>query len=120
MYSDIPHFSFYALGSIVSAAGALSDVFAYPNPYKPGSTGDFGQSVFGDGVVFESLPAGSRIRIFNLAGGLVRDLTDDDGDGRCLWDARTKDGARAASGVYLYLVTSPAGGKKSGRIAIIK
>ena len=120
VYADIPHFSFYALGSIISAAGTIADVFAYPNPYKPGSAGVFGQSVYGDGIVFESLPARSRVKIFNLAGGLMRELTDEDGDGRCLWDARNKDGARAASGIYLYLVTSPAGGKKSGRIAIIK
>ncbi len=120
VYADIPHFSFYALGSIISAAGTIADVFAYPNPYKPGSAGVFGQSVYGDGIVFESLPARSRVKIFNLAGGLVKELADEDGDGRCVWDARNKDGARAASGIYLYLVTSPAGGKKSGRIAIIK
>lgn len=120
VYADVPHFSFYALGSITSAAGSISDMFAYPNPYKPGSTGLHGQSVYGDGVVFESLPARSTVKIYNLAGGLVRELTDDDGDGRCFWNARNSDGARAASGTYLYLVASPAGGKKSGRIAIIK
>ena len=120
VYADIPHFSFYALGSVTSAAGTISDVFAYPNPYKPGSTGVFGESVYGEGIVFESLPAGSKVKIFSLAGGLVRELTDSDGDGRCLWDARNADGARAASGTYVYLVTSPAGGKKSGRVAIIK
>lgn len=120
VYADIPHFSFYALGSITSAAGTIADVFAYPNPYKPGSSGSFGQSVYGEGIVFESLPARSGVKIYNLAGGLVRELNDDDGDGRCLWNARNTEGARAASGTYLYLVTSPAGKKKSGRIAIIK
>lgn len=120
VYADIPHFSFYALGSITSAAGTIADVFAYPNPYKPGSSGSFGQSVYGDGIVFESLPARSGVKIYNLAGGLVRELNDDDGDGRCLWNARNTEGARAASGTYLYLVTSPAGEKKTGRIAIIK
>ncbi|MDP2865404.1 MAG: hypothetical protein Q8O90_04090, partial [Elusimicrobiota bacterium] len=120
VYADVPHFSFYALGSITSAAGTISEVFAYPNPYKPGSGGVFGASVYGEGIVFESLPAGSKVKIFSLAGGLVRELTDSDNDGRCLWDARNADGARAASGTYVYLVTSPAGGKKSGRLAIIK
>lgn len=120
VYADVPHFSFYALGSITSAVGSIADVFAYPNPYKPGSGGAFGQSVYGAGIVFESLPARSSLKIYNLAGGLVRELSDDDGDGRCLWDAKNKDGARAASGVYLYLATSPAGDKKSGRVAIIK
>jgi len=120
VYADVAHFSFYALGSITSAAGTIADVFAYPNPYRPGSSGIFGQSLYGPGIVFQSLPAKSNIKIFNLAGGLVKELSDDDGDGRCLWDARNSDGALAASGTYLYLVSSPAGGKKSGRIAIIK
>jgi len=120
VYADIPHFSFYSLGSVTSAAGTLADAFAYPNPYRPGSSGLFGQSTFGDNIVFASLPATSKVKIYNLAGGLVRELADDDGDGRCLWDTRNSDGTRAASGVYLYLITTPTGGKKSGRIAIIK
>ena len=120
VYADVPHFSFYSLGTVTSAVGAIADVFAYPNPYKPGSGGVFDESGYGEGIVFESLPARSKVKIYNLAGGLVRELSDDDGDGRCLWDARNKDGARAASGVYLFLATGPSGGKKSGRIAIIK
>lgn len=120
VYADISHFSFYALGSIVSVAGDIADVFAYPNPYKPGSAGLFGNSSFGEGVIFESLPARSTVKIFNVAGGLVREITDDDGDGRCRWDARNSNGTPAASGVYLYLVDAPTGGKKTGRIAVIR
>ncbi|OGR37566.1 MAG: hypothetical protein A2X29_00690 [Elusimicrobia bacterium GWA2_64_40] len=120
VYSDISHFSFYSLGSIISAAGELEDSFAYPNPYRPGSSGSFGNTSFGEGIVFESLPARSRIKIYNTAGGLVREVSDGDGDGRCLWDGRNSNGTAAASGVYIYLVNSPAGGKKTGRISIIR
>jgi hypothetical protein len=120
VYSDIPHFSFYALGNVISAAGELQDVFAYPNPYKPGSSGNFGNTSFGEGIVFESLPARSTIKIFNVAGGLVKEISDDDGDGRCLWDGRNSNGTTAASGVYIYLVNSPTDGKKTGRISIIR
>ncbi|MDD2806747.1 MAG: fibronectin type III domain-containing protein [Elusimicrobiales bacterium] len=119
VYLDTSHFSIYALGSQVSVVGELGTVFAYPNPYKPGSAGAFGQSVFGEGIVFESMPARAKVKIYSLAGGLVRELTDDDGDGRCLWDARNADGSRAASGVYIYIV-SAGGSKKVGRVAIIK
>lgn len=119
VYLDTSHFSIYALGSLPSAVGELKDVFAYPNPYKPGSAGAFGASSYGEGIVFESMPARSRLRVYSLGGGLVRELTDDDGDGRVVWDARNSDGARAASGVYIYVVG--AGGKKKvGRVAIIK
>ncbi|OGR96107.1 MAG: hypothetical protein A2016_09360 [Elusimicrobia bacterium GWF2_62_30] len=119
VYADLPHFSIYALGSLTSVTGALADVFAYPNPYRPGSGGNFDSTVFGEGIVFESLPARSKIKIYSLAGALVAEVSDDDGDGRCLWNARNKDGSRAASGVYLYVVSSDAG-KKKGRIAIIR
>jgi hypothetical protein len=121
VYADVPHFSFYALGSVTSAAGLLADMFAYPNPYRPGSSGEFGQSAFGDGIVFEAMPARSKIRIYSLAGAQVADLSDDDGDGRCLWNTRNPDGAKAASGIYLYIVTGPgSSAKKTGKIAIIR
>ncbi len=121
VYSDIAHFSFYALGSITSSAGLLADAFAYPNPYRPGSGGDFGESAFGDGIVFASLPARARVRIFSLSGAQVADLSDEDGDGRCLWNTRNPDGGKAASGVYFYIITGPGSkAKKTGKIAIIR
>ena len=119
VYLDTSHFSIYALGSVPSVVGELGTVFAYPNPYKPGSSGSFGQSAYGEGIVFESMPARSRLRVYSLGGGLVRELMDDDGDGRIVWDARNSDGTRAASGVYVYVVGS-GGKKKAGRVAIIK
>jgi hypothetical protein len=121
VYADVNHFSFYALGSVTSAIGALADVFAYPNPYRPGSGGNFGQSSFGDGIVFESLPAKAKVRIYSLAGAQVADLDDDDGDGRCLWNTRNPNGVKVASGIYLYVVTSPGSSKKkTGKVAIIR
>ncbi|PIU20347.1 MAG: hypothetical protein COT18_02820, partial [Elusimicrobia bacterium CG08_land_8_20_14_0_20_59_10] len=91
----------------------------YPNPYRPGSGGNFDNTMFGAGIVFESLPARSKIKIYSLSGALVAEVSDDDGDGRCLWNTRNKDGSRAASGVYLYVVSADTG-KKNGRIAIIR
>lgn len=119
VYADLDHFSLYALGGITSAVGNLADMFAYPNPYRPGSGGNFDDTMFGAGIVFESLPARSKIKIYSLSGALVAEVSDDDGDGRCLWNAKNKDGSRAASGVYLYVVSADSG-KKNGRIAIIR
>ena len=119
VYAYINHFSFYALGNLASAVGGLADAFAYPNPYKPGSGGAFAQSVYGDGIVFQSLPAKAKIRIYNLSGGLVAKLEDLDGDGRCLWNVKNEQGSRVASGVYIYLITSGSS-VKSGKISIIR
>jgi hypothetical protein len=90
--ANLAHFSLYAVVGVFPAQATLSQAFAYPNPYKPGSNGAFDRSAFGEGIVFQSLTARARIRIYNLAGELVRELMEDDGDGRCLWDARTADG----------------------------
>lgn len=119
VYLDTSHFSIYALGAMTSVQGELEDVFAYPNPYRPGSSGQFGTSPYGAGIVFEGLPEGAKVRIYSLAGGLVRTLDDPDGDGRALWDARNSSGSEAASGVYVYVV-SAGGSNKAGRVAIIK
>lgn len=123
VYADAAHFSIYAIGSYIpAAAGSTADVFAYPNPYKPGSGGNFDQSALGEGIVFESLPQKAKIRIFNIAGGLVADLNADDGTGRFRWNARNGNGTRVASGLYIYLVTNidDPDDKKSGKITIIK
>ncbi|OGS07158.1 MAG: hypothetical protein A2270_11350 [Elusimicrobia bacterium RIFOXYA12_FULL_51_18] len=122
VYADIPHFSYYALGSYIPLAGTLSNTIAYPNPYKPGSGGDFDQSVFGDGIVFEPLPQRTNIRIFSVAGILVADLDPAAGAGRFLWNARNKHGSRVASGLYFYVITNKdnSSDKCSGRITIIK
>ncbi len=122
VYADVQHFSYYALGSLVPVAESLAHAFAYPNPYRPGSGGAFDQSAFGDGIVFESLPPRAKIRIYNVAGGLVAELDAVDGAGRFLWNVRNSNGSRVASGLYFYLITNKdnAGDKTSGKITIIK
>ncbi|OGS51434.1 MAG: hypothetical protein A3J79_05490 [Elusimicrobia bacterium RIFOXYB2_FULL_62_6] len=121
VYSDVTHFSFYAAGSMVTVTSSLTQMRVYPNPYKPGSAGLFGETSFGEGIVFEGLTAGARIKIYNIAGALIAEVSDDDNDGRCLWNTRNKSGEKAASGLYFYLATSPgSSGKKTGKITIIR
>jgi hypothetical protein len=122
VYADIPHFSYYALVGYNPLAASLSGAHVYPNPYKPGSGGAFDRSAFGDGVVFEGLPASAEIKVFSMAGALVADLDASDGTGRYLWNARNRSGSRVASGVYFYIITNKAdsGDKTTGKLAIIK
>ena len=118
----INHFSLYSLVSYLPLKSALAEAFVYPNPYKPGTGGNFDSSVFGTGVVFESLTARAKIRVFNIAGELVADLIEEDGDGRLLWNACNSDGSRLASGLYIYIIENgdDSSDKCNGKLAIIK
>jgi hypothetical protein len=74
---------------------ALGD--AYPNPFNPTTTIRYSIAVVGH----------VSLRIYNIAGQLVRTLVDEPqtprSDGYSVtWDGRSESGAPAASGVYFY------------------
>ncbi|MCB4790546.1 MAG: S8 family serine peptidase [Elusimicrobia bacterium] len=122
--ADISHFSIYALAIVLSAGSDLSEVLVYPNPYVPGDTSGHGDSAMGKGVVFEKLTGKAVLKIFNIAGELVKEVkeSDIDSSGIYIWDTKNSDGAAAASGVYIYFITNPddATQKKAGKFSIIK
>ncbi|MDE2291180.1 MAG: S8 family peptidase [Elusimicrobia bacterium] len=71
-----------------------SKVIAFPNPFHTAT----------DGVATISVPAslqgqGLHVRVYTIAGQLVRDL-----GAKTTWDARNDHGNQVASGVYLVLV----------------
>ena len=103
--------------AFAQAAADLSGLKAYPNPWRPGSGGSFD----GPGILFNGLVDGAVIKIYTVAGDLVRrlDVSSADG-GQKLWDGTNDGGDRAASGVYLYLATDPAGDSRRGRVAVIR
>ena len=109
------HFSKYAILQLVPSAN-LDNVLVYPNPFRPGSGGSYDAG----GITFGGLSSGAKIQILSVSGGLVRELEETDNDGIFLWDAKNSSGDKAASGVYLYLITDPAGNKKTGKFAVIR
>lgn len=119
---EIEHFSMYAIVSVPTSQNDLSKAVVYPNPYKPGSGGAFDNTSFGEGVVFDKLTAKANIKIFNIAGELVAEVNETDGDGKYVWNIKNDDGSKVASGVYIYLITNPENGahKTKGKFAIIK
>ncbi len=71
----------------------------YPNPFNPQTT-----------IAF-SLPRSGAVRldIMDLQGRLVRTLVDEvrgEGAHRVIWDGTTESGRRAASGTYVYRLTT--------------
>ena len=98
------------------AAVNLSDVYVYPNPYKPNSPGRFQA----DRITFKKLTGEATIRVYTITGELAATLNKTDSFDDYEWDATNDAGQKLASGVYIYLITNPAGEKAKGKFAIIK
>ena len=103
------------VSSIIRFSPDLLNVRVYPNPYKLyDGNADTGDS---RGIIFDQLTQDATIRIFNIAGELVRELS---GTGKISWDARNSSGKEVASGVYIYLVTGKNCKNATGKVAIVR
>ncbi|HAM38178.1 MAG TPA: hypothetical protein DCP53_02095, partial [Elusimicrobia bacterium] len=114
------HLSKFALIQLVPAVD-LKNTTVYPNPYKP-EDARYGDTSLGMGIVFSGLTANAKIKIFNIAGELINELEETNGNGNCLWDTKNKEGNKVASGVYLYYIINPEDNsqKSKGKFAIIR
>lgn len=95
----------------------------YPNPYRPGSGGNFDASSLGAGIVFAGLASGGsfNLTIVDLAGQLIYQKSGTaDSEGRYLWDTKSVSGAETATGVYIYHIKGGSGEPRSGKFAIIR
>jgi hypothetical protein len=98
------------------AKDQLKQVLAVPNPYYNHSTYELNQ--FNRVIKFTHLPAQCTLRIFNLAGDLVRTIQKNDSSSQLSWDLLTDKGLPVASGIYLFHVDAPGVGTKTGKVAI--
>jgi hypothetical protein len=105
------------------------DVFAVPNPYVEGDyTFSFGASS-NRKIEFRNLPEKAVIRIFNVAGELVKTIQhgpDSNGNlaGSTSWDQKSDSGLLVAPGVYIFVVDSETPGslgqRDTGKFMIIR
>ena len=113
-------------GGMIPPVGAsvnLENVKVYPNPYKPNSGTIYDNNpIVGEGIIFSGLTQKAKVQIFNIAGELVTEFEEEDGDGIYVWDTRNKNGEKVASGVYIYFITNPddKSQKTKGRLVIIR
>ncbi|PIU51279.1 hypothetical protein COY52_05380 [Candidatus Desantisbacteria bacterium CG_4_10_14_0_8_um_filter_48_22] len=108
----ISSFSVYRLISL-GAAQNLSNVIVYPNPYE------FARARDGT-LKFINLPTQATIKIYNIAGELVRTIPKDDAVNRATWDGKNEFGEKVATGIYVYVISSPQDTQKRiGKIAVI-
>ncbi|MCC6652127.1 MAG: T9SS type A sorting domain-containing protein [Candidatus Eisenbacteria bacterium] len=99
----------------------LERVGVVPNPYRGGEVWDPSGS---SEVHFINLPPRATIKIYTVAGDLVREIrhTDSIRDFE-RWDLRSGANAQVASGIYIYRVESNEGGRDfsfQNRLVIIR
>jgi len=113
---DVFNFStsrFYETELLPDLRSQLASVKAVPNPYFPGQG-------YNGAVRFINLPQGAVIRIFDVAGRLVRSMTHDSARPYLDWDLRNEANRKVASGIYVVHVTLNNVGQKIFKTALIQ
>lgn len=95
----------------------LEKINVVPNPYYGYHSGEM--DAFDRWVQFTYLPEKATIRIFDLAGNLIRILEKNDATTPYLrWDLENEYQLPVASGIYVYHVDVPNVGTKIGKLAV--
>jgi hypothetical protein len=101
--------------------GGVDDVHVVPNPYLFASAYERTQA--DRFIKFTSLPPEGRIRIFDVAGRFIQELnyTEDQLQGGDLgWNLQTRENLVLAAGLYLFVLETPSGERKSGKFVVIR
>jgi hypothetical protein len=108
--------------SVALEKASVEKINVFPNPYyafNPAETNQFVRF-----VTFNNLPLKVKMRIFNLAGHLVRTLEKDDDSQFLRWDLNNQRNNPVASGIYIaYLELTLSSGEivtKVLKLAIIQ
>ena len=105
--AQINHLSLFVILQNAPAS-TLSNAFVRPNPYK-------GNIHSTNEMVFDLLTPGSQVRIYDVSGELVHDLTDTDNNGMVSWNLRTSGGEKSIErNLLLFVNRFPAGIKNQG------
>lgn len=82
-------------GTSTAPRDNLEDVYVFPNPVRPGFTGN---------VTIDGLTAKANVKITDIEGNLVYEDTSEGGS--ILWDTTAFGKYKVRSGVYLVLITT--------------
>ncbi|MCK5240831.1 fibronectin type III domain-containing protein [bacterium] len=89
----------------------LDKVRVYPQPWRPDHYGNLP-------ITFDRLTPGSTIKIFTIAGDLVK-IIKSEGES-VYWDIANNAGSQVSQGIYIYLITNDKGQQRRGKLAIIR
>jgi ligand-binding sensor domain-containing protein len=98
------------MGDATKGSDDYSNVYAYPNPVRPG---------FDEGVVITGLMDNSNVKITDAKGNLI--YQGRSAGGQISWNCRNRAGAPVATGVYLVFSSSPEAGESVvTKIAVVR
>ncbi|TNE71541.1 hypothetical protein EP331_09225 [bacterium] len=111
------------------AKSELDNIKVVPNPYVVSSPYEPRRTVNNPvqqrELHFTHIPLPSTLRIFTVAGVMIREIKLAAGDPRVFngtyrWDMLTKDNLEISYGVYIYHIDAPGVGSTTGKFAVIK
>ena len=101
------------------AQDQVGEINVFPNPYYGFSSEELNK--YNKFVTFNHLPTQANVRIFNLAGVLVRSLEKQDNGQFLYWDLNNEYGLPVASGLYIVYIDMPdLGTTKILKVSIIQ
>jgi hypothetical protein len=100
------------------AKASIDKITVFPNPYYGINSAE--TSRFVKFVQFTNMPNAATIRIFNLAGQLVRTLQKNDQSTFFKWDLANSVNYPVASGMYIAYIEVPNVGTKVIKMAVIQ
>jgi type IX secretion system protein PorZ/two component regulator with propeller domain len=80
---------------------SFEDVYAYPNPVKPGYSGP---------ILIHGMISGADVKIIDSGGNFVYETTSE--GGQASWNGQNFKGQRVASGIYMVICETPDGSQK--------
>ncbi len=121
---DIYKFQTYAATTEKIEEDDLDNIKVVPNPYIVSSQTELytGSSQWDlHEVRFIHLPPKCTIKIYTLTGDHVRTIDHDNPTyGEARWDLLTKENLETSYGIYIYVVKTPEGKTKIGKLAVVK
>jgi hypothetical protein len=128
-YLSYDTYDFTMKGSAISTTNATNDlakIRVVPNPYIAAETWE-PRNTYTSGrgpreIHFINLPFKCTIRIFNVAGALVKKIDHDVSieNGTEIWDVLSDEKFEISYGIYVYYISAPGIGQKTGTFAIVK
>jgi len=101
------------------ARSQLDEINVFPNPYYGVNSEELNK--YNRFVTFSHLPEKAKVRIFNLAGVLIKTIDKDDLGQFLRWDLANQDGLPVASGLYIAYIELPdLGETKILKLAIVQ
>jgi len=89
----------------------LPGIRAWPSPFDPATAA-------GGCLKVAPLPEGAKLRIYTVAGLLVREVVAR--GGVAIWDGRSAGGGKAAAGIYYYVATAPNMTRSRGSFMLVR